>query len=251
VYTETNWYDHLPMSPSRWNPPQRPADLTESRLIEAILDGHFPVGSNLPGERELAEQLGITRPTLREALQRLARDGWLDIHQGRPTRVQVYWREGNLGVLGAIARHPDHTPQDFVANLLRVRMTMAPAYASAAVAAQPEHVAGVLEDGLRLEDAPEPYAQFDWRLHHELTLASSNPVFTLILNGFRDLYLEIGPGYFRDPRARIHSHNFYEELYASTQAQDHEQAEQIVRRVMRESLELWLAMEAVPNGGTE
>ena len=55
-------------------------------------------------ERELAGQLGVTRPTLREALQRMARDGWIKIQHGRSTRVRNFWREGNLGVLSGIAR---------------------------------------------------------------------------------------------------------------------------------------------------
>jgi len=75
-----------------WQPVQKPAEMAESRLLEAILSGHFPINSNLPGERELAAQIGVTRPTLREALQRLARDGWLDIQHGKPTRVRDYWR---------------------------------------------------------------------------------------------------------------------------------------------------------------
>ncbi|NLC12537.1 MAG: GntR family transcriptional regulator, partial [Chloroflexi bacterium] len=53
--------------------PQKPTDLAEKQLLAAILDGSFPIGSLLPPERELAQSLGITRPTLREALQRLAR----------------------------------------------------------------------------------------------------------------------------------------------------------------------------------
>jgi GntR family negative regulator for fad regulon and positive regulator of fabA len=73
-----------------WQPVQKPAEMAETRLLEAILSGHFPINSNLPGERELAEQIGVTRPTLREALQRLARDGWLDIQQDKPTRVRDY-----------------------------------------------------------------------------------------------------------------------------------------------------------------
>ena len=97
------------------------AEAAESRLITAILDGHFPIGDKLPAERDLAAQLGVTRPTLREALQRMARDGWIDIHHGRSTRVRNFWLEGNLGVLGAIARHPHHAPADFVPNLLMVR----------------------------------------------------------------------------------------------------------------------------------
>lgn len=49
----------------------RPSEHAESALVTAILDGEFPPGSALPGERVLAGQLGVTRPTLREAIQRL------------------------------------------------------------------------------------------------------------------------------------------------------------------------------------
>ena len=111
--------------------PVRPAEITESRLISAILKGHFPVDTTLPAEHELAALLGVTRSTLREALQRLARDGWIEIRHGLPTRVRNHWIEANLGVLGAIARHQNHTPPDFVPTLLAIQHLLAPAYARA------------------------------------------------------------------------------------------------------------------------
>mgnify|MGYP000255308314 CR=1 FL=1 len=60
---------------TNWPAPVKPAELTYSRLIDAVLDGTFPANSTLPGERQLAELLGVTRSTLREALQRLAGKG--------------------------------------------------------------------------------------------------------------------------------------------------------------------------------
>src|SRR5690606_5044175 len=89
----------------RWAAPARPAELTYNRLVEAILDGTFPANSTLPAERELADKLGVTRSTLREALQRLAADGWLDIQQGRRTRVRDIWTEGNLNILAMLVEH--------------------------------------------------------------------------------------------------------------------------------------------------
>lgn len=41
----------------------------------------------LPGERQLAVQLGISRPTLRAALECLTAEGWLKRAHGRPTRI--------------------------------------------------------------------------------------------------------------------------------------------------------------------
>lgn len=46
----------------------RPRDQVEQQLREAILDGHFTQGEKLPAETELAQQFGVSRPTIREAL---------------------------------------------------------------------------------------------------------------------------------------------------------------------------------------
>ena len=93
--------------------PEKPAEMAENQLIAAFLNNIFPINSNLPPERDLATQLGVTRPTLREALQRLARDGWIEIRQGKSTRVRDYWREGNLAILGAVARQQKDFPEKF------------------------------------------------------------------------------------------------------------------------------------------
>ncbi len=51
----------------------------EEYIIESIWNNRFAPGTILPAERELSELIGVTRTTLREVLQRLARDGWLTI----------------------------------------------------------------------------------------------------------------------------------------------------------------------------
>jgi len=222
-----------------WDAPLRPAEMAETRLIAAILDGQFPVNSTLPPERELATRLGVTRPTLREALQRLTRDGWLEIRQGRPTRVRDYWHEGSLGVLGAIARNPGPLPPQFIPNLLAVRLALAPAYARLAVERSAEAIADLLEAYRGAEDTPEALAEADWHLHRVLTIASGNPVFTLILNGFDALYRSLAVRYFASREARAHSRRFYADLLAAIQAADPDAAERLTRRVMRESIEIW------------
>ncbi|MCW2919438.1 MAG: hypothetical protein JWN52_7506 [Actinomycetia bacterium] len=51
---------------------------TYRRLSEALRRGVFPAGGRLPGERDLAGSLGVSRSTLRLALGRLADEGKLD-----------------------------------------------------------------------------------------------------------------------------------------------------------------------------
>ncbi len=51
---------------------------TYRRLADSLRRGAFPAGSRLPGERDLAASLGVSRSTLRQALGRLADEGQVD-----------------------------------------------------------------------------------------------------------------------------------------------------------------------------
>ncbi len=224
---------------AHWSAPKRPAEHAEQALVLAILDGTFAPGSTLPGERELASDLGVTRPTLREALKRLERDGWLTIQQGKATRVNDFWQEGGLNVLGTLVRFGQRLPADFVRHLLEVRLVMAPAYAYAAVKRAPACVAERLAGHADLDDSPAAFARFDWDLHHALTVCSGNPVYTLILNGFAGFYEEMAQLYFVQPEARESSRSFYAALLQAARRGDAVKASDIARQVMQESIHLW------------
>ena len=77
---------------------QSPAGFAEEYIIESIWNNRFPPGTILPAERELSELIGVTRTTLREVLQRLARDGWLTIQHGKPTKVNNFWETSGLNI---------------------------------------------------------------------------------------------------------------------------------------------------------
>lgn len=221
-----------------WDTPDKPAELAENRLVEAILDGTFPVNSSLPPERELAENLGVTRPTLREALQRLSRDGWIEIHHGRSTKVKNYWQDGNLLILTAIAQHKNNVPKDFVENLLQVRVLMAPTYTRMAIQNSLNDVIHLLESLQNLEDTPEEFTKRDLDLHKQLTIFSKNPVFTLILNGFEELYQSMGLVYFQSSLSRDHSRSFYKKLLSAVLSNDFYLAEEVTRQVMEDSVQM-------------
>ena len=224
---------------NQWNRVQRPAEIAEQRLLEAILSGHFAINSTLPGERDLAAQIGVTRPTLREALQRLARDGWLDIQHGKATRVRDYWQEGNMGVLSVLAQMPTQQTPDFVAHLLELRILIAPAYARQAMERASSEIARLLANYANIEDDPAAFARADWELHHLLTLRATNPIFCLLLNSFQSLYQVMGEHYFAPSENRNHSRAFYAELLVCAQSGACNEAETLTREVMEESLALW------------
>ena len=56
---------------------------TVERLLQAIRLGVVGVGERLPSERELAERLGVSRVTLREAIRALSDAGYVESRRGR------------------------------------------------------------------------------------------------------------------------------------------------------------------------
>ncbi len=224
------------------SPPLKPAEFAESQLLDAILDGTYPINSTLPSERDLADQLGITRPTLREALQRLARDGWLDIQQGKSTRVRDYWKEGRLATLSVLASSPHHQSPDFVAYLLEIRLLLAPTYTRQALENANGQIADLLREAESLGQDPEAYAAFDWKLHHSLTEHASNPIFQLLLNGFQEIYSHMGKTYFSFQECRAESQKFYQSLLTYAESGDLPGAEDLLRKTMQGSLNLWLRL---------
>ena len=57
-------------------------DIIAGRIATFILDGTYPEGSHLPGERELVKEFGVSRSTLREALKVLEEHKLIDGRHG-------------------------------------------------------------------------------------------------------------------------------------------------------------------------
>jgi DNA-binding FadR family transcriptional regulator len=62
--------------------PQRLYRQIAEQLRTLIARGEFKPGSRLPAERDLAKQLGVSRPSVREALIALEVEGWVEVRTG-------------------------------------------------------------------------------------------------------------------------------------------------------------------------
>lgn len=69
------------------------------QLLGELLGGDLAPGESLPSERRLADVLGVSRPAVREALQRLVQAGFVDVRQGDATTVRDFRRLGGLDLL--------------------------------------------------------------------------------------------------------------------------------------------------------
>ena len=89
--------------------PQRLYRQIADQLRALLTKDEYPVGTRLPAERDLAKQLGVSRPSVREALIALEVDGWVEIRTGsgvyaldRSRRKKVPAAEAEWGPLELI-----------------------------------------------------------------------------------------------------------------------------------------------------
>jgi GntR family transcriptional repressor for pyruvate dehydrogenase complex len=150
------------------------------RQIEtALLDGSYPAHARLPAERVLAEQYGVSRNTVREAIQRLSARGLLRSRQGAGVYVTEQLRTGPPSPWGQlIADHP--AVRDDVLEFRRV-LEGATAYFAAQRGTEVDRERiraqlSALEQARQADDQPAEAAA-DAKLHEAIALASHNSMF--------------------------------------------------------------------------
>ncbi|HCY84935.1 MAG TPA: GntR family transcriptional regulator [Desulfobacteraceae bacterium] len=223
------------------SPPMKPAEYAEHQILEAILDKSYGPGDALPGERALAQSLGVTRPTLRETLQRLAKEGWVTIAHGKPTRVNDYLAQGGLGILTTLARYGDYLSADMIRHLLRARIMMLPGVAGIAAENDPGALLDYLEGPTPSTDDPVAFARFDWELQLLMVRLAQNPVMRMIFNDFTPVYHVLGERYFTCQKACVGSMDYYRKLTEALRSNPAVVGE-LVAGCMTDALDLWEAM---------
>ncbi len=218
--------------------PLKPAEYAERQLLEAILNSKYTAGQKLPAERELAKIIGVTRPTLRETLQRLAREGWVTIQHGKPTRVNDYLKQGGLGILNTLAKFGKGMSNEMISNLLQVRRALFPGMALQAVENDPESILEYLDQSKTLTENPKEFSDFDWGLQMCMARATKNPVFVLMINDFTPLYESIGKVYFQDKGARDYSRSYYKKLIKTITC-DGNAIDDLVRKTLEQVEKIW------------
>ncbi|MFN7068805.1 fatty acid metabolism transcriptional regulator FadR [Proteus mirabilis] len=223
---------------------QSPAGFAEEYIVESIWNNRFPPGSILPAERELSELIGVTRTTLREVLQRLARDGWLTIQHGKPTKVNNFWETSGLNILETVARlDHDRVPQ-LIDNLLAVRTNISAIFIRTAFKNNPEKSLEVLTHQLTTENSADEFSELDYNIFRGLAFASGNPIYGLILNGLKGLYTRVGRYYFSNVQAKELALSFYKKLALLCEQKDTEHVMDCVRQYGKESGIIWHELQS-------
>ncbi len=102
------------------------------QLATNIVGGGVAAGEALLSERRLAEALGVSRPIVREALQRLANAGLVEVRQGGSTTVRDFKRHGGLNLLAQLLFAGGRVDPSVARSIVDARQRIGPEIAALA-----------------------------------------------------------------------------------------------------------------------
>ncbi|MFI8293683.1 FadR/GntR family transcriptional regulator [Streptomyces sp. NPDC085614] len=161
------------------------------QLFGELVSGGLAPGETLPSERRLAEVLGVSRPAVREALQRLAHAGLVEVRQGDATTVRDIRRAGGLDLLPRLLFAGGEIDLTVARSILEARLHVGPKIAELAALRGGPALAAQLRDAVQaLKDDSGPvirqrHALTFWEL---VTDAAESVTFRLMFNGLRAAY---------------------------------------------------------------
>src|SRR3954470_21543025 len=102
------------------------ADDVFEQLLDEVVDGSLGPGDPLPSERRLAELLGVSRPAVREALQRLSQAGVGGVRPGGSTTVRDFRTSAGLDLLPRLLVRGGNLDPIVGRSILQARQAIAP-----------------------------------------------------------------------------------------------------------------------------
>lgn len=153
-------------------PRTRFADHAFTMLFHKIVTGEMPEGTALPSENELSVQFGISRPVLRQALERLRQEGLIESRRGSGSFVRP---QSPLDVSSVYVQEKLH----LLLHNLEFRVAIEPAAAALAAERRTEEQLHQLERAVeryRVVAIEEGSAgdHLDFGFHHAVAVASNN-----------------------------------------------------------------------------
>jgi GntR family transcriptional regulator, transcriptional repressor for pyruvate dehydrogenase complex len=197
-----------------------------AQISDALVAGELKPGDRLPPERELAEQFGVSRTVIRDAVKTLAGRGILHVKHGAGIFVSTS-EENAIGRLGALS---DILPLQGVSlrDLFEIRKVLEAEGAEWAARRRNdyhlERLRGILEDAYRNSENIEVLSERDAQFHVAIAEASQNLVLVRVMLTLLDLLAQSRRESLSIPgRAKL-SLKDYERIVEEIEAQRHEGA---------------------------
>lgn len=156
-------------------PPPTYGEELARRIIERCDQPGYAPGGRLPTERGLAEEFGVTRAMVRNALSLLEARGRISREVGRGTFLRPADRQARAHGPGDGPRIGEFSPADVMVARRLIEPQVLPVVVAWATRRDFDELQRCLDGGATAENAAE-FEAWDFALHHAIVVASRNPL---------------------------------------------------------------------------
>jgi GntR family transcriptional repressor for pyruvate dehydrogenase complex len=161
------------------------------QIEESVLNGKLKPGDQLPAERELAQQLGVSRTAVREAVKALREKGLVEAYSGRGTFVTDGTTQAARQSFDLMVKIGQ---QEGAPHLAELRLILEPGIAALAAVRVTEDDLAAMREAVavmdRAQDDPEAYIEADLDLHLALAETVANPLILSLIDSIVGLLRE-------------------------------------------------------------
>jgi DNA-binding FadR family transcriptional regulator len=158
------------------------------QIVADVLSGEIAPGDALPSERRLAEVFNVSRPAVREALQRLSAIGLVDVRQGDVTTVNDFRRTAGLDLLPRLLINAGTLDVSVARSIVEARQHNGPEVASLAAQRNPHAELGPLVEAIEAEPDPVGRQRRVLDFWDRIIDAADSIVYRLMYNALRAAY---------------------------------------------------------------
>jgi GntR family transcriptional repressor for pyruvate dehydrogenase complex len=161
------------------------------QIEDSILKGALQAGAQLPAERDLAHQFGVSRTAVREAMKTLREKGLVEAYAGRGTFVTNGSARSMRQTLDRVMRGD---PSEGAVQLVEVREILEPEIAALAAQRSDEEARSAMRESIAVMDAArldaEAFIEGDLDFHLALAEAAANPLILSLIDSIVSLLRE-------------------------------------------------------------
>lgn len=198
-------------------------DSLSAYIEQQIVSGRSAEGSKLPSERAIAEEYGLSRPAVREALRDLAGRGLVEIVAGRGAYVRRPRADDLAGPLEAFYRRQRVTPRDLIEARKMIECEAAFLAAGRYKSGDLEVMKLALTQFDHSTDLVER-TRYDIAFHMSVVRAAHNPVVETIFGSIRSLVVQLMLRSLGDPTVSRAGVPYHREIYEAIRGRDGERA---------------------------
>ena len=214
-------------------------DMCVQALLEKILSGDLQVGDWLPPERDLAEQMGISRSSVNQAILQLSSQGFLEIVPRRGTVVRDYRKQPTPQSLAAVMTYgSSELDRDLFGNLMEFLLMIETECARLACRHIYENTFAEMTDlAERFAAGDGDPADTLYQFHYRLSQASGNIIYSMLFRAFEPLLRTLISRHYVLQAADIQSSaQMYRRLLDHIRNKDEEKAAQQVRAIINRGI---------------